>query len=452
MKRSLAFLLATGMLLCSMVTGCTREFGLNPKNPVTLTLWHNYGGIMRTAMDELLDTFNSTLGKNKGIIINVTSVNSSAVLQEKLLMAAHGDPGAPQLPDITTCYPKTAIALAKKGLLADLNQYFGDDELSGYVTSFITEGQIDGKLYIFPIAKSTEVVFVNQTLFDRFFEATGITLDSLSTFEGMAQAAISYCQWTDDQTPNVPNDGKAFFAVDSFFNLMQAGMEQLGSSFIQNQELKTSGDTYNHVYETLFEAAVKGGCAIYDGYSSDLSKTGDIVCSTGSTAGILFYGDTITYPDNTAETVEYAVLPYPVFEKGKPVAIQRGGGMAVTCSEKKREYAAAVFLKWFTSPEQNMKFVSETGYLPVTNDAFGTFMQSQAESVDNINIRKLLKTAISMHKEYDFYVPPVFDTFDSLGQGWESQFKEEARAARKRYLELLESTGSAEAYRLATAR
>ena len=109
MKPILAFLLVLTNLAFCTLTGCGHKFGLDPEKPVTLTLWHNYGGIMRATMDELLDTFNSTVGKEKGILINCTSINSSAVLQEKLLMAAEGDPGAPDLPDITTCYPKVAI-------------------------------------------------------------------------------------------------------------------------------------------------------------------------------------------------------------------------------------------------------------------------------------------------------------------------------------------------------
>ncbi len=447
MKRVHAYLLIATLLVCSVLAGCSHEFGLDPKKPVTLTLWHNYGGVMMATMDELLEAFNSTVGKEKGIIINCTSINSSAVLQEKLLMAAKGDPGAPELPDITTCYPKVAITLAEKGLLVDLNEYFSQDELSQYVTSFVNEGKFDGKLYVFPIAKSTEVLFLNQTLFDRFSRATGVSVEGLSTFEGISEAASRYYQWTDDQTPDVPNDGKAFFAVDSPFNLMQVAMEQLGSRFVEGQQLVTSGNVYGHIYEALFEVAVKGGYAIYDGYSSDLSKTGDVLCSIGSTAGILFYGDTITYEDNVTETVEYSVLPYPVFQGGKHVAIQRGGGMAVTCSGKTKEYAAAVFLKWFTAAGQNINFVSETGYLPVTNAAFGTVMESEAETVANDNIRKLLKTAISMHKEYDFYIPPVFDEFDSLGREMESSFKSAARAARDEYLILLETVDSGEAYR-----
>ena len=49
---------------------------------------------------------------------------------------------------------------------------------------------------------STEILFVNQTLFDRFSAATGISLESLSTFEGIADAALRYYEWTDSLIPD----------------------------------------------------------------------------------------------------------------------------------------------------------------------------------------------------------------------------------------------------------
>ncbi|HBK86777.1 MAG TPA: ABC transporter substrate-binding protein [Firmicutes bacterium] len=436
MRRFFAFLLMI-TTMCSLFAGCSNEGGLDPKNPVTLTLWHNYGGIMQTTMDSLVDTFNGTIGKEKGIIINITSINSSSVLQKKLLMAAQGDPGAPELPDITTCYPKVAITLAEKDLLVDLNDYFSKKELFQYVASFVDEGKVDDKLYVFPIAKSTEVLFINQTLFDRFAEATEVAVADLATFEGIARTAELYYEWTDAQTPTIPNDGKAFYAIDSIFNFMQIGMKQLGSSFIENEQLVTTGDAFGYVHNNLFDTAVKGGYAIYDGYSSDLSKTGDIICSIGSTAGILFYGDTVTYENNITEQVEYNVLPYPVFEEGKQIAIQRGAGMAVTKSDERKEYAAAVFLKWFTTARQNMQFVSETGYLPVTNSAFETMMGSEAKSVANTKVKKLLQVAVAMHKQYEFLVMPVFDALDGLSSQYTDLFKASARSARLEYIKSL---------------
>lgn len=49
--------------------------------------------------------------------------------------------------------------------LADLSQYFTEDELSKYVDSYIQEGYFnqDGVLYLFPVAKSTEITMLNKT-------------------------------------------------------------------------------------------------------------------------------------------------------------------------------------------------------------------------------------------------------------------------------------------------
>jgi len=140
-KRILLVFLIAGSLL-SVVSGCG---GPHRKDPVALDLWHNYGGTMQETMDELLNTFNATIGKEQGIIVNVTSVNSLSVLQEKLLMIARGDPGAPESPDLVTCYPKVAIALAEKGLLADLDEYFSDEELGERRGLFLDSHGQDGR-------------------------------------------------------------------------------------------------------------------------------------------------------------------------------------------------------------------------------------------------------------------------------------------------------------------
>ena len=188
-------------------------------NPVILALWHNYGGQLKETMDEMIDKFNETVGAENGIIINVTTISGSAAIHEKLAMAAGGEPGAPALPDITTAYPKTALLLAEKGLLADLSQYFTPEELSAFVPQFLEEGRFEGGgLFVFPVAKSTEVLFVNKTIFDRFAADTGATLADLQTFEGIAHIAAAYYEWTDRQTP-AANDGKMFFMPDSHLTI-----------------------------------------------------------------------------------------------------------------------------------------------------------------------------------------------------------------------------------------
>lgn len=413
MKKVLALVL-TLLLVSGCLVGCGSNSPLDPKEPVTLTMWHNYGGDMQQAMDYLIDQFNSTVGKEQGIVIDVTAISSSSELNKSLTMIVNGDPGAPAIPDIFTGYPKLAIQFLEKGMLADLTAYFTEEELSAYVDAFVEEGRISGGLYVFPIAKSTEVLYVNQTLFDRFAAETGADPAQLATFEGIAQLAASYYEWS---------GGKQFYAADAWFNFAEVGMAQLGDSIFEGEGLSLDGENFAHIFQTAYTPAVEGGFAIYDGYSSDLSKTGDLLCSTGSSAGILFYGDTITYPDGTVEDVSYSILPYPVFENGEKVAIQRGGGLMVAKTDEVREYAASVFIKWLTASEQNMSFVANTGYLPVTKQAFEEEINAHMDTVEDPRIKEMLSSVLSMYEDYSFFTAPTYAAFDSDSEGFETAFK-----------------------------
>ena len=95
-------------------------------------------------------------------------------------------------------------------MLARLDDHFSEEELAAYVEAFVEEGRLpDGGLYVFPVAKSTEVLYVNQTLFDRFAAETGAKAEDLSTFEGLARLSEMYYEYS---------GGKQFYAADSWFN------------------------------------------------------------------------------------------------------------------------------------------------------------------------------------------------------------------------------------------
>ena len=424
MKKVIALFLILVLSACTLA-GCS-DGKLDPKKPITLTMWHNYGGDMQQTMDLLIDEFNSTVGKEKGIVIDVTAISSSSELNKSLTMIVNGDPGAPAMPDIFTGYPKVAIQFQQKGMLANFDNYFTDKELAEYVDAFVEEGRIaDGGLYVFPIAKSTEVLYVNQTLFDKFAAATGAKQEDFATFEGIARLSKQYYEWS---------GGKQFYAADSWFNFAEVGMAQLGSSIFTGEALSLNNEKFDYIFNTVYAPAVEGGIAIYDGYSSDLSKTGDLVCSTGSSAGILFYGDSITYADGTVENVEYSILPYPTFEGGTKTAIQRGGGLMVGASTEEKEYAACVFIKWLTAAEQNMKFVDETGYLPVTKQAFETDMPAHLDSIEDARIQKMLTSVLSMYESYNLITAPNYANFDSDSNGFETSFKKILTDHREKFL------------------
>ncbi len=434
-KKNLA-LVAYFIVVLGLFSSCSRKpVRLNPKQPLTVTLWHNYDGQMQRSMNELIDEFNMTIGRDEGVIISVTAVAAMEDQEEQLSMITAGVPGAERMPDIFTAYPRTAAHLAEENLIVSLDDdLFSSAELALYVPQFIEEGRLsDGKLYVFPIAKSGEILIVNQTLFGRFSAATGISVDSLSTFEGIAEAAVLYFEWTDSLTPDVANDGKAFFKADSWANIALVGMEQMGETFVSPEKLSTDLPQYERIWQFLVPQACSGAYAVIDGYSSELSLTGDIVCSTVSTAAIAFYGNTITYPDNTSEKAEYTILPYPIFKDAKKIALQRGAGMVIAKSKPEKEYAAALFIKWLSSPAQNMRFITSTGYWPVSIEAYDS-SSSLVHQETNPNIRGVRETTQLMKTEYTFITAPNFDGYDEIFKEYENNLKTAMWEGRLRVL------------------
>ena len=139
--------LAAGLVLC--LAAC----GENNREPITITLWHVYGGEVNSPMNTLVDEFNRTVGQEQGIRVRVDSVSNSGVIHENVLAAAYKDPGAPALPDLFVSYPKTVLALPDENILADYHDYFTDEELDSYLPEFIEEGTVDDRLGILPLAK-----------------------------------------------------------------------------------------------------------------------------------------------------------------------------------------------------------------------------------------------------------------------------------------------------------
>lgn len=78
MKRLLVWML---MLLCAAgLGGCQSKTPLSPAAPVTLTMWHVYGEQADSPMNRLIAQFNETVGREKGIVIDVTVMTNSSVL------------------------------------------------------------------------------------------------------------------------------------------------------------------------------------------------------------------------------------------------------------------------------------------------------------------------------------------------------------------------------------
>lgn len=424
-NKKIVAIILTAFSMIYMSTGCAVPDRPSTEDPVTLTMWHVYGSQTKSPLNTAIDEFNNTVGKQHGITVNVVSVTSSSAIDKALAASANNEPGAEALPDLFTAYPRVAQIVGTDRLLA-WEQYFTPQELSEFKHEFLQEGYFGTKLLMLPIAKSTEAFYLNQTLFAEFSEQTNVTADDLLSFEGLFEAANRYYDWS---------GGANFTQINDYYHYALVGMHTFGAEFIRNGKLQLDDPMFERIWTPLAKAAIYGGICLDDGYAAARWKTIEIISNVGSTADILYQPDKVIYPDNTTRQIETVSYPYPVFQGGTAGAVHRGGGLfAIKSDDLKKNYAAAVFAKWITEQENNLRFVTEAGYLPVTQAAFDSLLADPAYVTDE-DFRQLYQTAGNMIREYTLYTIPVFTGASDLQSRFEECVKLVLKSAHMQYEE-----------------
>lgn len=413
-------LIAILCLSAALLSGCgkAQHYGLDPKAPTTITVWHYYNGVQQENFDNMLLEFNETVGRERGIVIEARSKNSISDLADSALASLRKEADAEEAPDMFAAYAETAYVADALGCVVDLSKYFTEEELDEYVAGYLEEGNLDdsGELKIFPTAKSTEIMMLNLTDWQVFADAEGVTTDDLSTWEGLVQTAEKYYAYTDALTPDVPNDGKAFFGRDSVANYMIVGARQLGLEFFTTVDgatvMNADKDVLRRLWDCYYVPYVKGLYYANARFRSDDAKIGEIIAMVCSTTGAAYFPESVTLNDEYTYPIDGLVLPVPNFEGTEPYVVQQGAGMVVVKSEEKREYACAVFLKWFTERERSIAFCANSGYLPVKKEAndFEAISAGYATmgSTGNDPLLSSMEVAVAEIDSYQLYAAKPF--------------------------------------------
>ena len=268
-----------------LLAGCGSKAdpGFSPANPVNITIWTYYNGEQLEAFNALVDEFNSTVGKEQGITVESSSHGSVTDLENNVLASAEGKVGAEAMPNIFSAYADTAYALDEMGQIANLSDYLSEEDRAAFIEDYLSEGDFSGSgsIKIFPVAKSVELLFLNETDWEPFAAATGATYDDLATIEGLVSVAERYYEWTDAQTPDIPNDGRAFFGRDAMANYMLIGAKQLGCTIFDAQDgsmtLNFDHDAVRTLWDNYYVPFIKG----YRDYETYLPKCKEITEQLG---------------------------------------------------------------------------------------------------------------------------------------------------------------------------
>ena len=441
--------LALGCASCGGAAQSTGKSG-GTAGVTHITVWTYYNGDQLESFNKLVDQFNETTGREKGIRVESASQGSVSDLETNVMDAAQGKVGAAAMPNIFSAYADTAYALDQMGMLVDLSQYLTEDERARYVQDYLDEGDFDGdgSMKIFPVAKSTELMFLNETDWEKFAQATGAAYDDLSTVEGLVATAGAYYDWTDAQTPK-PDDGKALFGRDAMANYMLVGARQLGDTLFEVQDgkmtLNFDKDVARKLWDNYYVPFIKGYFSASGRFRSDDMKTGNVLAFVGSSAGCTFFPDHVTRSDEESYPIEIKTYPAPKFEGGGDYAVQQGAGMVVIRKSDEQVEAAARFLKWFTQSDWAIEFSVTSGYLPVTAED-NDMVQIEKDSPSmKKNVRDSLSTAVQVVRQNTLYTSKAFKNGTSARKKLEYAMSDAAKADRQSVVEAIENGATQEA-------
>ena len=408
------------LLATLLLAGCDKEkTALNPRKPITITLWHYYVGDVLVALEEAVTTCNQTVGREKGVVVHPIAMGGLAQLEQKVTDAATGVINSEPMPDVFSCYPDKALEIDSCGKLVDLNDYLTEEEKAKYVSAFLQDGYSrDNRLLLLPIAKSTELLYINNTAWQEFCTTKGVTAENLATWEGLYETARRYYQWIDDATPETPWDGKSMMGLDSLANYTIVGNRQLGVEILHTSstgegKVILKQEVLSRIFAVYYNGYSLGYFDAVGKFRSDDVKSNDLIAYVGSSSGASYFPTWVACGYDKID-IDFLPAPYPVFQGGHEYAILQGAGMCVSKTDDAHQEGAALFLKWFTQEENNTPFAMASSYMPVQQGAYSAkelllaLDTLDAGDKSQQNAASAYRVALHQVVEGDVYAAPSF--------------------------------------------
>ena len=337
-------------------------------------------------------------------------MSNASQIGKKLKDAQTGKAGAKAMPDLFFCHSSDARGLGANNLL-DWKDYFSPSELDKFVPDFLSDGMVNDHLSVFPVSKSTYMLFIAGGVFERFAAAMDVSLSDLETWKGFFSVAEKYYEWS---------GGKPFCAIDYLIRIAELCAISDGENISYTDGwYDANNPALLKAYDMFATSIAKGHIVVSDLYSNTQVMTGQTCAGIGSSASVLYYNDEITYPDNTSEAVNLKVLPLPQQAGKQKVATQSGVGLCAYKTTDRKAEAATVFARWFTEEQRNLDFVLSTGYMPVRTGAFDKIGENSLPSEAYKNLYEALTKTVetcSFKKEPDFegYYTKVYALYEKI--------------------------------------
>ena len=344
-----AIIAAVLVMLC--IASAFAAAGSESKNTETVTIWHSAQGAAKDVFESIAETFNETVGREKGICID-------AIYQGKandVLTKVNAAMGTGTLADIAMMDATAATDMNHSSALVTIDRLGIDtsDILDCGISSYTSENG----LLALPFNASALLYYYNRTVYDAAGVSAPASLDEM--------AAIA---------PKTAADGRVAFAgVPATFELSTFIGAQNGLSYMVDNRNGHDGGATKALFDTegTYKAFLEKWKKLFDtGVCSPISSGVTAEFTSGRTAAMLASSSNLASVIAAVDgQFEVGVARVPVVnEKATGGTVISGGALfAFRDSE-----AVKTVLEYLVSPEVQAIWSESTGYVPVSRKAYET--------------------------------------------------------------------------------
>ncbi len=364
--------------------------------PITIEFWHSFSGTQIPVIDGLVEEFNETVGKEKGITVVAVAQGSGPQLYSKVIGAIK----AGNAPAVTTSKPPYVQDFMMADYVVNLKPYIEDstvgmDDYDDFFRAFSQEGEaysVEG-IYSLPFAKNSDVLYYNADFFEEHGFVPPVTWDELRELATEIHAIT----------------GKGAVGYDNLQYLFENLTVQNGGQYTDNQGnlLFAEGD-----------AALEGLKMYADNVWNGVFRTAgeDYFFSGPFASGTIqmYIGGTVEsqYINMKDPQFSWSASALPQIDPQNPKTLSYDHVICALNPQGSgdQKYAAYEFIKFITSTEASKKISMDTAYMAVRQSVLDD--EEYKEFLDNGG-NDALKAAYSQIDS--LYSQPVFisDTYTS---------------------------------------
>ena len=323
-----------------------------------VALWHQYTGAREEALQDLVDLFNAT--NEHGIVVTGEMFRHHDDIYYKMLQGIHGA----GLPELVVAYQNQVQAYHKAGAVVDLTPYMNsakwgltDVARADYFPAFLEQDNIDGVQTAFLPNRSMEILYFNEDwLGELGYE---VPPRNWTDFAEMCRRAARQ-----PFSRSLDKKRSIGFMLDRDASRLASMIFSRGGDVIAADASSYTFDTpeAKASLQMMRDLISEGAAALVSQRDADRARfsSGQSLFAMRSSSGLAVFDDQV----KAGADFVWNLAPVP-YEGERPIQNVYGASLAVVTSTPGKQLAAWLFIKWFTEPEQQDRWVSKSNYFPV---------------------------------------------------------------------------------------